>query len=76
MNPRLPALKPREVLQALKGLDSSCTTSLEVTTSSSALITPRCEFTLTYHTRDLKRGTLASIIEQVGLTTEAFMDLL
>jgi predicted RNA binding protein YcfA (HicA-like mRNA interferase family) len=37
---------------------------------------PRVRVTLPYHTRDLKRGTLASIIEQAGLTTEAFMDLL
>jgi predicted RNA binding protein YcfA (HicA-like mRNA interferase family) len=37
---------------------------------------PALRVTLPYHTRDLKRGTLVSIIEQAGLTTEAFMDLL
>jgi predicted RNA binding protein YcfA (HicA-like mRNA interferase family) len=29
-----------------------------------------------YHNKDLKRRTLASIIEQAGLTTDEFADLL
>jgi predicted RNA binding protein YcfA (HicA-like mRNA interferase family) len=37
---------------------------------------PTLRVTVPYHVRDLKRGTLASIIEQAGFTTEAFMDLL
>ena len=31
---------------------------------------------LPFHSRDLKRGTLLAIIEEAGLTVEAFMDLL
>jgi predicted RNA binding protein YcfA (HicA-like mRNA interferase family) len=29
-----------------------------------------------YHNKDLKRKTLSSIIEQAGLTTEQFVELL
>jgi predicted RNA binding protein YcfA (HicA-like mRNA interferase family) len=32
--------------------------------------------TLPWHKRDLKRGTLASIIEQAGLTVSEFIELL
>jgi predicted RNA binding protein YcfA (HicA-like mRNA interferase family) len=32
--------------------------------------------TLPWHNRDLKRGTLRSIIEQAGYTTDEFADLL
>lgn len=32
--------------------------------------------TVPYHNRDLKPRTLASIIEQAGLTVEEFLDLL
>ena len=32
--------------------------------------------TVTYHSRDLKRKTLATIIEQAGLSVEEFIDLL
>lgn len=32
--------------------------------------------TVPYHNKDLKPGTLASIIEQAGLTVKEFLDLL
>jgi predicted RNA binding protein YcfA (HicA-like mRNA interferase family) len=32
--------------------------------------------TLPWHNRDLKRGTLASVIEQAGYTVEEFVNLL
>jgi hypothetical protein len=38
--------------------------------------TPHLRVTLPFHNRDLKRRTLESIIEQAGLTVEAFQQLL
>jgi len=32
--------------------------------------------TLPWHNKDLKRGTLRSVIEQAGYTTDEFVDLL
>jgi predicted RNA binding protein YcfA (HicA-like mRNA interferase family) len=32
--------------------------------------------TVPYHNRDLKRGTVAAIINQAGLSTEEFIELL
>lgn len=76
MSPRLPALKPREVLQALKRAGFF----VHHVSGSHYVLKhpdhPALRVTLPYHTGDLKRGTLASIIEQAALTTEAFMDLL
>jgi predicted RNA binding protein YcfA (HicA-like mRNA interferase family) len=40
------------------------------------LIREKLRVTVPYHSRDLKRGTLASIIAQAGLTVEEFGDLL
>jgi predicted RNA binding protein YcfA (HicA-like mRNA interferase family) len=37
---------------------------------------PGARVTLPWHNRDLKRGTLASIIEQAGYTTAEFAKLL
>jgi predicted RNA binding protein YcfA (HicA-like mRNA interferase family) len=37
---------------------------------------PALRVTLPWHNKDLKRGTLASIIEQSGHTTEEFLKLL
>lgn len=36
----------------------------------------RLRVTVPYHNKDLKPGTLKSIIEQAGLTVEEFLDLL
>jgi predicted RNA binding protein YcfA (HicA-like mRNA interferase family) len=38
--------------------------------------TPHLRVALPFHNRDLKRRTLESIIEQAGLTVEAFQPLL
>jgi predicted RNA binding protein YcfA (HicA-like mRNA interferase family) len=73
---RVPALKPREVLQALKRagfLVHHVSGSHHVLKHPDH---PALRVTVPYHTHDLKRKTLASIIEQAGLTTDAFMDLL
>ncbi len=76
MSERLPALKPREVLQALKRAGfyihhaSGSHYVLKHTDK------PGRRVTVPYHNRDLKRRTVASIIDQSGLTPEQFADLL
>ena len=37
---------------------------------------PRLRVTLPWHGRDLKRGTLGSVISQAGYTVDEFLDLL
>ena len=73
MTKRLPQVKPREVIAALRraGFDLHHTTG-------SHYVMKRDEFrvTVAYHTRNLKRGTLASVIRQAGLTVDQFIELL
>lgn len=76
MSQRVPSLKPREVLRALTRAGFFIH---HVSGSHYVLKHPdklACRVTLPFHSRDMKRGTLASIIEQSGMTTEAFLDLL
>jgi len=76
MSKRLPSLKPREVLTVLKRAGFFVH---HVSGSHHVLKHPdhpTRRVTLPYHTRDLKRGTLTSIIEQAGLTTEEFVKML
>ena len=70
---RLPSIKPRLVIRALlrNGFVIDHTTG-----SHYVLIRETLRVTIPYHNRDLKRGTLASIIAQAGLTVEEFVDLL
>ena len=70
---KLPAVKPKIVIRALKrnGFAVDHTTG-----SHYILIKGRLRVTVQYHNRDLKPGTLASIIAQAGLTVEEFVDLL
>jgi predicted RNA binding protein YcfA (HicA-like mRNA interferase family) len=73
---RLPALKSKDVLRAL----SRAGFLLHHTTGSHYILKhpekPVLRVTLPWHNKDLKRGTLKSIIEQAGFTTEEFADLL
>jgi predicted RNA binding protein YcfA (HicA-like mRNA interferase family) len=71
--PRLPSVKPRMLIRALKrnGFVIDHTTG-----SHYVLIREKLRVTVPYHNRDLKRGTLASIIAQAGLSVEEFVDLL
>jgi len=76
MSRRLPAVKPKEVLRALgrAGFFVHHTSG-----SHHVLKHPgkaHLRVTVPFHNRDLKRRTLASIIEQAGLTAEEFRDLL
>ncbi|HVF57831.1 MAG TPA: type II toxin-antitoxin system HicA family toxin [Pyrinomonadaceae bacterium] len=73
MHRKLPALKPRKVIRALErnGFVIHHTTG-----SHYILKKENLRVTVAYHGKDLKPRTLASIIEQAGLTAEEFLDLL
>ena len=76
MSTRLPSLTPRQVLRALE-----CTGFFVHHVSGSHYILkhlarPHLRVTLPWHGRDLKRGTLASILDQAGLSVEDFRALL
>ena len=76
MNQRLPALKPRTVLRVL---ERAGFVVHHVSGSHYVLRHPHkkhLRVTLPWHGRDLKRGTLGSIIQQAGLTTGEFLELL
>ena len=78
MSERPPAVKPRRVLAALQRA-VSC---INHTTGSHYFLKHPTKPTLApyvdvpYHNKDRKRETLASIIEQAGLTPEEFRKLL
>ncbi len=76
MRRRLPALKPREVLRALErnGFFVHRVTGSHYILKHAER--PALRVTLPFHRRDLKRRTLESIIEQAGVSTEEFLDLL
>ena len=73
MSKKLPALKPKIVLRALERNGFSVH---RVTGSHYILKKEKQRVTLPYHGKDLKPRTLASIIEQAGLTIQEFLDLL
>jgi predicted RNA binding protein YcfA (HicA-like mRNA interferase family) len=72
MKRRLPALKPREALRALERAGFA----VHHVSGSHYVLKhpdrPGARVTLPYHSRDLKRRTLASIVDQAGLTEEEF----
>jgi predicted RNA binding protein YcfA (HicA-like mRNA interferase family) len=70
---KLPMLKPKKVIKALEryGFYVHHTTG-----SHYILKKERLRVTVPYHNKDLKPGTLASIINQAGLTVEEFINLL
>jgi predicted RNA binding protein YcfA (HicA-like mRNA interferase family) len=76
MSGRLPAVKPREVLRALRRAGFF----VHHTSGSHHVLKhpgkPHLRVTIPYHNKDLKRRTLASIIEQAALTTDEFRELL
>ena len=76
MSRRLPAVKPKEVLRALRkaGFIIHHVSGSHYVLKHPAK--PHLRVTVPYHNKDLKRRTLASIIEQTGLTTDEFRDLL
>jgi predicted RNA binding protein YcfA (HicA-like mRNA interferase family) len=76
MSRRLPAVRPKEVLRAL----GSAGFFIHHTSGSHHVLKhpgkQHLRVTVPFHNKDLKRRTLASIIEQADLTTEEFSDLL
>ena len=73
MRTKLPALKPKKVIKAL---ERSGFYVHHVSGSHYILKKDYLRVTIPYHNKDLKPRTLASIIEQSGLTVEEFLDLL
>ncbi|MDQ5844747.1 MAG: type II toxin-antitoxin system HicA family toxin [Acidobacteriota bacterium] len=71
--PKLPRIKSKIVIRALKrrGFFVHHTTG-----SHYFLKKGKLRVSVPYHNRDLKPGTLASIIAQAGLTVEEFVELL
>ena len=71
--PRLPAVKPKMVIRALKRNGFFVH---HATGSHYFLKKDKLRVSIPYHNRDLKPGTLASNIVQAGLTVDEFVDLL
>jgi len=71
---RMPALKPREVIVILEKAGYY----IDHTTGSHYIMRhpdrPQ-RIPVPYHTKDIKRGVLRSIIKQSGLTQEEFLPL-
>ena len=76
MSARLPALKPKYVFRVLQRSGFY----LHHTTGGHYILKhpekTGLRVTLPWHNRDLKRGTLGSIIDQAGYTIEEFVGLL
>jgi predicted RNA binding protein YcfA (HicA-like mRNA interferase family) len=73
--PRLPVCKPTDVIRALQRAGFF----LDHSTGSHRFFrhpTRAGLVTVPFHRKDLKRGTLKSIIEQAGFSVEEFMQLL
>lgn len=76
MSRRLPALKPKDLLRVLERAGFEVH---HVTGSHYILKHPEkigLRVTLPWHNKDLKRGTLRSIVEQAGYTIDEFAQLL
>jgi predicted RNA binding protein YcfA (HicA-like mRNA interferase family) len=76
MGQRLPAVKPKEVIRALERAGFF----VHHATGSHYILKhpdrPLLRVTVAWHNRELKRKTLASIIEQAGYTAGEFVELL
>jgi len=76
MTGRLPALKPKDLLRVLEREGFF----VHHATGSHYILKhpdkPGVRITLPFHNKDLKRRTLASIIEQAGYTPEEFIKII
>ncbi len=70
---KLPAVKPKIVIRALKRNGFAVD---HITGSHYVLLKGKIRVIVPYHNRDLKPGTMASIIAQAGFSIEEFLDLL
>jgi predicted RNA binding protein YcfA (HicA-like mRNA interferase family) len=73
MSRKLPSVKPKIVIRTLK---RSGFVVHHVTGSHYFLKKEKRRVSVPYHNKDLKSGTLASIIAQAGLSVEEFVSLL
>ena len=75
MSPRLPVVRPREVVRALERAGWLQTrqrgSHLSVTKEGSRSIV-----SVPMYNRDIKRGTLSGILEDAGLSIDEFIELL
>jgi predicted RNA binding protein YcfA (HicA-like mRNA interferase family) len=76
MKQNLPVIRPKELIRALEraGFFVHRVTGSHYILKHPAKLTLRV--TVPFHNRDLKRGTLQSIIKQAGFTNEEFLELL
>jgi predicted RNA binding protein YcfA (HicA-like mRNA interferase family) len=70
---RLPVLKPRVVCRALERAGFVLRKSKG---GHRIYVKERRHVTVPYHAVDIKPGTLASIIQQTGMSLEEFLELL
>jgi predicted RNA binding protein YcfA (HicA-like mRNA interferase family) len=73
MPSKLPVLNPKTVIRVLERNGFSVR---RTSGSHYILKKEKLRVTVPYHNKDLKPGTLKSIIEQAGLTVEEFLELL
>jgi predicted RNA binding protein YcfA (HicA-like mRNA interferase family) len=76
MNRNLPAIRPKQLIRMLEraGFIVNRVTGSHYILKHPAK--PNLRVTVPYHNRDLKRGTLQSIVKQAGLTNDEFWKLL
>jgi predicted RNA binding protein YcfA (HicA-like mRNA interferase family) len=72
---RLPTLKPKDVLAALKRAGFNV---VRIRGSHYQLLDPQTKrrVTVPHHSNDLTKATLSSILNQAGLSTEDFLRFL
>jgi predicted RNA binding protein YcfA (HicA-like mRNA interferase family) len=73
--PRLPTVKPRQVIQVLRSVGFE----IDHQTGSHVILRrtdDSCRVVVPWHNRDLGRGLTLRIIKSAGLTRDEFVDLL
>ena len=71
--PKLPALKPKEVIKVLEKAGFSFARQRG---SHRIYVKGNIGVTIPFHNKDLKKGTLRHIVKQASLVTEDFLKLL
>jgi predicted RNA binding protein YcfA (HicA-like mRNA interferase family) len=74
--PKLPALRPQKVIRALNRAGFVLNRIKGSHHHFDHPEKPECVVTVPVHGRDIKRGTLQSIIKQAGMTVDECLDLL
>jgi predicted RNA binding protein YcfA (HicA-like mRNA interferase family) len=73
MKRNLPVVRPKELIRTAGFFVHRVTGSHYILNHPAK---PTLRVTVPFHNRDLKRGTLQSIVKQAGFTNEAFLKLL